>query len=534
MSKSGRERLGTAESAGSSDSVAGVKKPSGVVQEELRDIRRELSEMKQKIQGEIVDLGAGGMTQRSYSNIVKKKAKESIIIVKPKVQQGSEDTKKVIKEKINIKNIAVGITKMRKGNKGTVVLGCETGEEIETLKNTVQEKLGNHKESECTSRKKKFVNCMHKIHSYNLKLNDEHDALDPECPEVMDEILYTNAQSWIAHKDEILHQVMKKRNPAFLALSESRLTEDISNCEVNVPGYDMEKVNSNCWCVAIEVKEKWYKGVYNTANELVACPGKHEIFTIKGAISEEGSAVKERKASNAEENQAGEHNMESKIDWLMRKIKDEMVSKNEIKGIIADIIKDELEDFKKEMEEMRKMIRNAMADEEAPRSYGDAVKGKKKENVIIIKPKEQQKSEKTKEEIKQTIDIKNMSIGVSKMRKGGNGAFILGCESEKEIKQLKSTVEIKLGNKYQIIELRNAQLKVKIFNVDEEEMKCNEEQIIADSFKRKREEEDEEDRIKAVKNFTRSSVNLGLWIDHHHIRKKKKPKSHGKFRKERK
>ncbi|RLU19812.1 hypothetical protein DMN91_008371 [Ooceraea biroi] len=165
MSKSGKERLGTAESAGSSDSVAGVKKPSGidlkidwivrsiketrdemvckkeiklmikeVVQEELRDIRRELSEMKQKIQGEIVDLGAGGTTQRSYSNIVKEKAKESIIIVKPKVQQGSENTKKVIKEKINIKNIAVRITKMRKGNKGTVVLGCETGEEIETLK----------------------------------------------------------------------------------------------------------------------------------------------------------------------------------------------------------------------------------------------------------------------------------------------------------------------------------------------------------------------------------------------------------------
>ncbi|RLU24048.1 hypothetical protein DMN91_004257 [Ooceraea biroi] len=112
-----------------------------VVQEELRDIRRELREMKQKIQGEIVDLGAGGTTQRNYSNIVKEKAKESIIIVKPEVQQGSEDTKKVIKEKINIKNIAVGITKMRKGNKGTVVLGCETGEEIETLKNTVQEKL---------------------------------------------------------------------------------------------------------------------------------------------------------------------------------------------------------------------------------------------------------------------------------------------------------------------------------------------------------------------------------------------------------
>ncbi|EZA49523.1 hypothetical protein X777_12261, partial [Ooceraea biroi] len=127
---------------------------------------------------------------------------------------------------------------------------------------------------------------MHTIQSYNLKINDEHDALDQN--EVMDEMLYTNAQSWIARKDEILHQFIKKRNPAFLALSESRLTEDISNCEVNMPGYDMvrcdsenrhtggvilyireelryditlqKKVNSNCWCVAIEVKEKWYKG----------------------------------------------------------------------------------------------------------------------------------------------------------------------------------------------------------------------------------------------------------------------------------
>ncbi|EZA56792.1 hypothetical protein X777_03197, partial [Ooceraea biroi] len=181
MSKSGRERLGTAESAGSSDSVAGVKKPSGidlkidwilrnerwyeVVQEELRDIRRELREMKQKIQGEIVDLGAGGTTQRNYSNIVKEKAKESIIIVKPKVQQGSEDTKK----------------------------------------------------------------------SYNLKINDEHDALDPECPDTI----------W----SDVIVRIDNTGGVILYIREEIR--------------YDItlqEKVNSNCWCVAIEVKEKWYKG----------------------------------------------------------------------------------------------------------------------------------------------------------------------------------------------------------------------------------------------------------------------------------
>src|SRR5436190_1645378 len=39
-----------------------------------------------------------------------------------------------------------------------------------------------HKESDCKSIKKKCVNCMHKIQTYNLKISDEHDALDLECP----------------------------------------------------------------------------------------------------------------------------------------------------------------------------------------------------------------------------------------------------------------------------------------------------------------------------------------------------------------
>ena len=85
---------------------------------------------------------------------------------------------------------------------------------------------------------------MFKIKTYNLKINDEHDALDPECPTfkraIQEEkkrvgweeakqqlqketelILYTNAQSLMAHKDEIQHQIMKKMNPAFVALSET-------------------------------------------------------------------------------------------------------------------------------------------------------------------------------------------------------------------------------------------------------------------------------------------------------------------------
>ena len=41
---------------------------------------------------------------------------------------------------------------------------------------------GNHKATECKATKKKCVNCMFKIQTYNLKISDEHDALNPECP----------------------------------------------------------------------------------------------------------------------------------------------------------------------------------------------------------------------------------------------------------------------------------------------------------------------------------------------------------------
>lgn len=41
---------------------------------------------------------------------------------------------------------------------------------------------GNHKTRECKETKKRCVNCMYKIKTYNLKINDKHDALSVECP----------------------------------------------------------------------------------------------------------------------------------------------------------------------------------------------------------------------------------------------------------------------------------------------------------------------------------------------------------------
>lgn len=47
-----------------------------------------------------------------------------------------------------------------------------------------------------------------------------------------------------AHIEEIEHQVMKKRNPAILALSETRLITDIEDSEMNVPVYSIARCDA--------------------------------------------------------------------------------------------------------------------------------------------------------------------------------------------------------------------------------------------------------------------------------------------------
>lgn len=82
---------------------------------------------------------------------------------------------------------------------------------------------------------------------------------------------------------------MKKANPTFLALSETRLIPEIEDSEINMPGYSVvrcdaenrntggvivyvrsdikyevvliKKIISNCWCIAIQVRDNMYKGV---------------------------------------------------------------------------------------------------------------------------------------------------------------------------------------------------------------------------------------------------------------------------------
>lgn len=173
--------------------------------------------------------------------------------------------------------------------------------------------------------------------------------------------------------------------------------------------------------------------------------------------------------------------VDTKIDWLVRTVKemkDEVACKNEIKTMIKQIIREELVSFKKEFEELKQNMHGGNAViAGSGQSYSEAVK-EKKESILIVKPKKEQESETTRKIVKEKVNIKDLAVGITKLRKGGKGSVILGCESEREIKQLKDTVSEKLGKDFEIMEPKKIKPKLKVLNVDEDEMKLKDENLI--------------------------------------------------------
>lgn len=98
-------------------------------------------------------------------------------------------------------------------------------------------------------------------------------------------------------------------------------------------------------------------------------------------------------------------NVDTKMDWLMktvREIRNEVACKSEIKTIMKQIICEELENFKHEVEDVKRSMQ--LKTTEIPgseiKNYNETANDKKKESILIIKPKTEQESEITKKLVK--------------------------------------------------------------------------------------------------------------------------------------
>lgn len=89
---------------------------------------------------------------------------------------------------------------------------------------------------------------------------------------------------------------------------------------------------------------------------------------------------------------------------------------------------------------------------------------------MIIKPREENasSSEDTKKDIKSKIDVLELEIGITKVKKVTNGAVVIGCENKIQAEALKNKVSKDLGEKYMVLAPRKRKLKVKISDVDKE------------------------------------------------------------------
>lgn len=251
-------------------------------------------------------------------------------------------------------------------------------------------------------------------------------------------------------------------------------------------------------------------------DELVRCEGPFKEIVIESAKVEmkrtpTTSGGRERLGSTGSTGSMGtvvttsgankQQGMDKKIDWLVRTVKemkDEIACKSEIKTIITQIIRGELETFRQELDEMK---RNIQVKTTGKGSYSEAVKNKKKENILIVQPKMEQESEATKKMVKEKIDIRKLEVGITKLKKGNKGSIILGCESEKEIEKLRETVKEKLGDDFKVTEPRGIKPKIKVVNVGEEEIQLDDVNLI-DTIKKQNKFE-EEFYIKIVKRMIR-------------------------------
>lgn len=234
--------------------------------------------------------------------------------------------------------------------------------------------------------------------------------------------------------------------------------------------------------------------IYDKNRELVSCPGPFDKFFIgdddnevdinKAAASTgRTTGTKMNSATSSGNRVAGASgDIDKKIEWLVRTVKElknETACKKEIKSWIKEIVHEEMGAIKQEIEGLRKMLMQGAYGTAggAARKYSDVIKERKEENILIVKPKVQQESEITKKTIKDKIDITKMEIGITKLRKGGKGAVILGCETVEEKERLKETVQATMGEEVKVSEPQKRKPKIKIINVGEEEMKMADDEL---------------------------------------------------------
>lgn len=142
---------------------------------------------------------------------------------------------------------------------------------------------------------------------------------------------------------------------------------------------------------------------------------------------------------------------------------DSFVSLREVKKIVNEAV----EKYVTEIETIKKMFPKFMLDIDEKKYFGTNIKNSYADTVnnnpaMIIQPKADQQSTKTRKEVQQNIKPSDISVGVASVRNVRNGRIVVQCQKKGDVKKLETEVSRKLGDKYEvkISDLRNPQIKI--------------------------------------------------------------------------
>lgn len=141
---------------------------------------------------------------------------------------------------------------------------------------------------------------------------------------------------------------------------------------------------------------------------------------------------------------------------------DQEYSSNDLKAEMEN----KLEKYKNEI--VQQLTYEVQTLSSKQRNYSEVVQSKHEKNeVLVITPKEKQDSNKTKSELKQKIDAKELAIAVENIKETKGGAVIINCKNKKTKETIKEKVENELRN-YKVEEGIQKDPKIIIRGVEEE------------------------------------------------------------------
>lgn len=162
----------------------------------IEAMKKDIEELKS------IKVGMSDNCQKQYSEILRTDSRSSNIgtnfptlIVKPKIKQTGDKTEKDLKEKVNPTNLNLSIRNSRSTKDGSIIVKCETKEDIHVLKTETEKYLGNKYIIETPKMKNPRV----KIIGY---LGNK-SAKEIECS-------IRNQNKWIDEKDNLNVTYIKK------------------------------------------------------------------------------------------------------------------------------------------------------------------------------------------------------------------------------------------------------------------------------------------------------------------------------------